>query len=256
MHCLNRIDQHAGDIVPSAKHMQRALAHLGERVHLARRPRIAGTSLHAVPPSVIRAGEANDVRAASVVSRESNRLHHRFGARHVERHLVEPGDRAQPLDVLRHHRVIRPEHDAETLRSLDRPFHGVAVKLRAEEIDPVRPAQIVLPIPVEIADPRPACFGHDAAHGQCLLDQSAKLKWRAIRVDEIDVGHRALEPLARLERARRHVAKALPKLLEGLTTTGDDARRCVVQPERVADRVLIAWKQSRESKRDARMSRQ
>ena len=92
MQRLQRIDQHAGDVAARAQHAQRVLRHVVQGVGLARRHRIADAGLHVAPPAVIGAAEAHQMRAARVVAREPHRLHHRLGAGHVERHLVEAGN--------------------------------------------------------------------------------------------------------------------------------------------------------------------
>ena len=64
MQRLQRIDQHAGDVAPRAQHVQRPLRHVGQRVGLVRRHRIADAGLHVAPPAVIGAGKAHQMRAA------------------------------------------------------------------------------------------------------------------------------------------------------------------------------------------------
>ena len=110
---LQRIDQHAGDVAPRPQHAQRILGHVLERIGLVRRHRIADARLHVAPPAVIGAAEAHQVRAARVVARQPHRLHHRLGARHVERHFVESGNLLQALHVVGDHGMIGAEHRAE-----------------------------------------------------------------------------------------------------------------------------------------------
>ncbi len=112
MQRLQRIDQHAGDVAPRPQHMQRPLGHVGQRVGLVRRNRIADAGLHVAPPAVIGAGKAHQMGAAGVVAGKPHRLHHRLGAGHVERDFVEPGDLAQPLDVVGDDGVVGAEHRA------------------------------------------------------------------------------------------------------------------------------------------------
>ena len=97
MQRLQRIDQHAGDVAPRAQHAQRVLGHVLQRVGLVRRQRIADARLHVAPPAVIGAAEAHQMRAPGVIAREPHRLHHGLGARHVERHFVEPGNLLEAL---------------------------------------------------------------------------------------------------------------------------------------------------------------
>ena len=114
---LQRIDQHAGDVAPRSQDVQRPLRHVGQRIGLVRRNRIADAGLHVAPPAVIGAGETNQMRSPGVVAGEPHRLHDRFGAGHVERDFVEPGNRAQPLDVVDDDGMVGAEHRAERMRA-------------------------------------------------------------------------------------------------------------------------------------------
>ena len=113
VHGLQRIDQDASDVVAGAKHFERLLRHVRKRVDLTRGPRVADACLHTVPPTVVGATEAHDVRLAGVVARESHGLHHRLGAGHVEGHLVLLRDALQASDVVGDDGVIRPENRPE-----------------------------------------------------------------------------------------------------------------------------------------------
>ncbi len=79
---------------------RRVLRHVVQGVGLARRHRISDAGLNVAPPAVIGAAEANEMGAARVIAREPDRLHHRFGAGHVERYFVESGNLPQALDVV------------------------------------------------------------------------------------------------------------------------------------------------------------
>ncbi len=114
---LQRVDQHAGDVAARPQHMERPLGHLGQRIGLVRRNRVADAGLHVAPPAVIGAGETNQMRAAGVVAGKPHRLHHRFGAGHVERDFVEPRYFAEPSHVIEDDRVIGPEHRSKRMRA-------------------------------------------------------------------------------------------------------------------------------------------
>ena len=149
MQRLQRIDQHAGDVAARPQHMQRPLRHVGKRIGLVRRHRIADAGLHVAPPAMIGAGEANQMRAPGVVAREPHRLHHGFGAGHVERDFVEPGNLAQPLDVVGDDGMIGAEHRAERMRALLGLGDALLVEVVAEDVDAVGAGQVVGDIAVD-----------------------------------------------------------------------------------------------------------
>ena len=105
MQRLQRVDQDARDVISRPQDLNGRVIHLLEQVDVTDAPRIADAGLHAVPPAVIGAAELHDVRSARVIPREADRLHHRLGARHVERHLVQARDLAQAPRIVDHERV-------------------------------------------------------------------------------------------------------------------------------------------------------
>ena len=111
VHGLDGVDEHARNVIARLENPQRDGVHLLQRVDLVRRARVAHASLHAVPPPVIGAAEADDVRAARVVPREPDGLHHRLGARHMERHLVHVRRSPAAPHVVGDDGVIAAEHE-------------------------------------------------------------------------------------------------------------------------------------------------
>ena len=152
MQRLQRIDQHAGDVAARPQDMQRPLGHVGQRIGLVRRNRVADAGLHVAPPAVIGAGEAHQMRAAGVVARQPHRLHHGFGAGHVERDFVESGNLAQPLHVVGDDGVIGAEHRAERMRALFGLGDALLVEIVAEDVDAVGAGQVVEHVAVDVGD--------------------------------------------------------------------------------------------------------
>src|SRR5262249_45091438 len=99
--------------------------------------------LHVVPPAVVGPGEAHEMRAAGVVTRQPHGLHHGFGAGHMERHFVEPGDGFEGAYVLGDERVVRTEHGAEIPDPRCAGVDTFLVKVVAEDIDAVRTGEVV-----------------------------------------------------------------------------------------------------------------
>ena len=173
---LQRIDQHAGDVAARAQHVQRPLRHVGQRIGLVRRYRIADAGLHVAPPAVIGAGEANQMRTFGVIARQPHRLHHGFGAGHVERDFVEPGNLAQPLHVVGDDGMIGAEHRAERVRALFGFRDALLVEVVAEDVDAVGAGQVVGHIAVDIGDGDAGGGLHEGAGAEMLPHQPAVLE--------------------------------------------------------------------------------
>ena len=184
---LQRVHEHAGDVAPLPQHPQRVVAHVPQRVGLARRQRIADPRLNVAPPAVIRAAEPHEVRAARVIAREPHRLHHRLGAGHVKRHLVEPGDRPQPLDVVRDDRVIGAEHRPELAHALDAAIDARLVEVVAEDVDAVGAGQVVEPVAVEVGDGHAGGRLQQRAASQVAAHEPAVLERDAVSAGELQV---------------------------------------------------------------------
>ena len=188
MQCLQRIDQHAGDVAPLAQHAQRVVVHLLQRVGLVRGDRVADARLHVAPPAVIRAAEAHEVRAPRVIARKAHRLHHRFGAGHVERHFVETGDLSQAPDVVRHHRMQQAEHRTEVAHALGAAGETVLVEVVAEDIHAVRAGKIVGPIAVEIGQHHAVRSLHEGTGLEMSTNKAAELERYPVGPGELQVG--------------------------------------------------------------------
>ena len=187
MQRLQRIDQHAGDVASLAEHTQSIVRHIVQGVGLARGHRISDARLNVAPPAVIGAAEANEVRAARVIARQPHRLHHRFGAGHVERHLVLSRNLPQAFDVVHDRRMVGAEHRSEITDALKSALDALLVKIVAEEIDPVGAGQVVVAITVKIADGHAGRRLHERPGAQMLTHKTAELEWHPIGVGELQV---------------------------------------------------------------------
>ena len=198
---LQRIDQHAGDVLARAQHVQRPLRHVGQRIGLVRRHRIADAGLHVAPPAVIGAGEANQMRALGVVARQPHRLHDRFGAGHVERDFVEAGNLAQPLHVLGDDGMVGAEHGAERVRALLGFRDALLVEVVAKNVDAVGAGQVVEHIAVDIGDGDAGGGLHEGAGAEIFPHQPAVLERHPVAFGELQVGD-----------VRRRLGRHLPAL--------------------------------------------
>ncbi len=209
MQRLQRVDQDTGDVAPGSQHLQRALGHVGERVGLVRRDRIAHARLHIAPPAMIRACETDQMRASGVVAvsythldvykrqvvaRKPHRLHHGLGAGHVERDFVEPGDGAQPRDVFGNDGMVGAEHGTERSGTRLGPRDAVLVEVVAEDIDAVRPGQVVEGIAVDVGHRDAARCLHENAGAEVLANQPAVLERHPVGCGELQIR----DPLGRL----------------------------------------------------------
>ena len=118
---------------------------------------------------MVGAAEAHQVRAARVVARQPHGLHDGLGAGHVERHLVQARDRAQPRDVVGDDRVVGPEHRAEVARPAPLPcVDALLVEVVAEHVDAVGAGQVEKPVAVEVGDRDAVGGAQEGAAGQVL----------------------------------------------------------------------------------------
>ena len=191
MQRLQRIDQHAGDVAAGLQDMQRAFGHVGQRVGLVRRNRVADAGLHVAPPAVIGACETHQMRAAGVVAREPHRLHHGFRAGHVERDFVESGNLAEAPHVVRDDGVIGTEHRAECMRPLFGLGDALLVEIVAEDVDAVGAGQIVEHVAVDVGDGNAGRRRHEGAGAEMLAHQAAVLEWHPVGFGELQVGDAA-----------------------------------------------------------------
>jgi len=156
MERLDRIDEHGGDFV-------RAPPDCGERtwIQIFQRETVIQTAFapetrhDTVPPSVIRAREADDQPPPCVEAHQPHCRHHRFGAAHMEGHFVQPRYRPEHPDVVRDDRMHRSEDRTECLHTIPSALDPVFVALESRDIDAVGTADVQAPLAVEIAQSRP-----------------------------------------------------------------------------------------------------
>ena len=92
------------------------------------------------------------MRAARVIARQPHRLHHRLGARHVKRNLIQPGNLSQARDIVGNDRMIGAEHRAEIAHPFGAAVDAILIEIVAEKIGPVGAGQVVEHVAVEIGD--------------------------------------------------------------------------------------------------------
>ncbi len=181
MQRLQRIDQHAGDVLAGAQHVQRLLRHVGERVGLVRRHRIADAGLHLAPPAVIGCRRSapgacawcGSARAAPPASRPRCRT---CGTRPRRGRRVS----VRALDVVGDDRVVGAEHRAQRMRSLLTLGDALLVEVVAEDVDAVGAGQVVGHIAVEVGDGDAARGLHEGRGAEMLAHQAAVLERHAV----------------------------------------------------------------------------
>ena len=137
---------------------------------------------------MIGAGETNQMRAPGVVARQPHRLHDRFGAGHVERDFVEPGNLAQPLHILGDDGMIGTEHGAECMGALFGFRDALLVEVVAEDVDAVGAGQVVEHIAVDIGDGDAGGGLHERAGAEIFAHQPAVLERYPVGFGELQVG--------------------------------------------------------------------
>ncbi len=206
MQRLQRIDQDAGDIAPPAQNAERVFGHLRQRVGVARRRRIADARLNIAPPAVIGAAKAHQMRPSGMIARQPNRLHHRFGAGHVEGNFVQPGDFAQPRDVVGDSRMIGAEDRPKIAHPFGAARDAVLVEVMSEKVDAVGPGQVIKDVAVKIGDRHAGRRRQEGSGREMLADEAAELERHPIGAGELKIGDAG----RRLGRQRAGLRRSVP----------------------------------------------
>jgi len=143
--------------------------------------------------------------APRVVAGQPHRLHHRFGARHVERDFVQSADRLQALRVGQHARVVAAENRPQGLHPIHALRDALLVEVVAEDVDPVGPGQIEERVAVQVLDRHARGRLHEAAGLQPGAQVRAELERDAVAAGELKVR----EVLAGLTRHRNAAGEPL-----------------------------------------------
>ena len=236
--------------------MQRLLRHFRQRVGRTWRQRIADARLNVTPPAVIGTAEANQVGPARVIAGELHRLHHRLGAGHVERHLVQTGNPAQLLDVVGDDGMIRSKHRSKIAHPLRAAIDTRLVEVISEKIDAVRTRQVIQDVAVKIAEGYTGRGFDKRACGQRLPHDAAILEGYAIGVGQLKIG--GTIPHLRCHRAgpRELVPVERRKPTKPVLPQGRDLLRRVVRPEEPMLIIFVERDQRRDAPRHPGMSGQ
>ena len=189
--------------------------------------------LHAVPPAVIGAREADDELPARVEPRQPHGRHDRLGAAHVEGDLVQLRDRPEQRDVLGDDRVERPQHRTEIPHALQAPGHPVLVAPEAGDVDPVRAAHVERPVPVEVGRSRAVGRRDHGARIEVLPHEPREGKGHAVGVGEAQVREALAERASPGARLRVVRAEELGQPLDPQPAPPDPGLPGAVRPEEV-----------------------
>ena len=99
---------------------------------------------------MIGTAKPDQMGALGPIARDSNGLHHRLSTRHMEAHLIEPGDDPQTLDYLKDHRVIRTEHRPQVSDARDALGNRFFIEIITKNIDAVGARQVHKALAIQI----------------------------------------------------------------------------------------------------------
>ena len=184
---LQRVDQHAGNVAAGAQHAQAVAVHLLQRISRARRVRVARAGLHVAPPAVVGAAEAHQVRALGVVTRQPHGLHHGLGAAHMERHLVQAGNLAQPCNVVDHTRVIATQQGTERLGAGAAFGDALLVEVLPKHIHAIGAGEVVENVAIEVGDGDAGRLPYKASHPEVLAQIGAVLERHPVGTGELQI---------------------------------------------------------------------
>ena len=232
------------------------VVHLAQCVGVARHRRVAGPWLHVVPPAVVGAAEAHEVRLSRVVARQAHRLHHRLGARHVEGHRVQAGDGLQPRDVAGHHRVVAAEHRPQRLHPHAAFGDAGLVDVHAEEVDAVGAAQVVEDIAIQVGERDALRRLQEAAHLEVPAQQLGVLEGHAVAAGELQVGQAVAHLVTQGQCPRITLGVVQRQTLQRRAALRHHGRRRAVAGEEALLVVAVAGQPRRDAARHARMAGQ
>ena len=256
MQCLQRIDQHAGDIAAPAQHTQAIRVHVFQGVGFAGRQRIADAGLHVAPPAMIGAAEADQMSSPGVVAREPHRLHDGFGARHVKGYLFQSGNLQQAPHVVGGHRMVGAQHRSQAANQLAAAFDALLVEVVAEHVDPVGAGQIVRPIAVKVGHRHPGGGLEKSARREVPAHEAAELKRHAVAGSELQIGDAAGDFAGELGRLAKALGKQGGQPHEARAARGRNVVGSRIDAEEERFAVLVERHQRCEAARHARMPAQ
>ena len=173
------------------------------------------------------------------VAGEPHRLHHGFGAGHVERDLVHAGQFGQPLHIVGNDRMIQAEHRAERLRAPLGGGDALLVEVVAEDVDAVGAGEVIELIAVEVGQ-RDAGRGlHERAGAELLLDQPAVLERHAVGLGELQVGDAACRLRGERAALGEFLLEQRAEAEEAVLASSGDLPRRAIGAEEVVDFELI-----------------
>ena len=127
------------------------------------------------------------MRAPGVIARQTHCLHHRFGARHMERHFILASNRQQCCYIRCDRRMVGAQHRAELRGERTATRHAFLVKIIAKHIDAIGPGQVHTLIAVQIGQGDAGRGIGERAGVQVLAHMAAELKRHPITSGEIQI---------------------------------------------------------------------
>ena len=195
------------------------------------------------------------MRAACMIAREPHRLHHRLGARHMERHLVQPGDLLDAFDVVGNDRVVGAEYRPEVTHTLSATRDAVLVEVVAKQIDAVGIGNVIQDIPVNIADGHAGGGFKNGTGGQVFADMAAKLERDPVGRGELKIGGSALHLGGQSAGPRESIPINRGEPQKPILSSARDALGWIVRAEEPVFIVLVERHHRCNPSRQPRMSR-
>mmetsp|Transcript_8990 Transcript_8990/g.20251 ORF Transcript_8990/g.20251 Transcript_8990/m.20251 type:complete len:223 (+) Transcript_8990:1035-1703(+) len=178
---------------------------------------------------------------------EPHRRHHRLGARHVERHLVESGDVSERGDHVHDDGVDRAEHvGPQVLDALPPALHEPLVLLVPGHVHPVRPRHVQHLVSVEVDEHGAVGLVDDGGHFEGGPHLLLEREGDAVCVREADVTEAVGEHgFDALHLAARGHLETLAKGLESFLAPLDHRGRGAVGAEEVVAVEAVALEYAR-----------
>ena len=257
VHGLQRVDQHTGDVLAVAQNTQGVGMHIVQGEGVARRRHgVAWSWLHIVPPAVISTCEAHNFSLLGVVAGQTDGLHHRFGARHVKRHLVLARQGTQALDVVQHTRVVTTQNRSQVLRHGCTFGHAGFVKVVAKQIHAIRTRHIDELVAIHVSEPYALARTPKTAQLQVLRQQFSELVGHTVLAGELHIGDHGLGRSGVRQRQRTSCFELDAQFVQGSVACMGNVWRRTVDRKPSLRAVAVGWQPVGKALRHTQVSTQ
>src|SRR5215475_10976355 len=136
--------------------------------------------------------------------------------------------------------MIGTQNKTDVAGAFDGPVDALFIKLRSEQVDAVRAAQVVKPVAVHVPDAGPIRFFDDRSDSEMTLNVRLILKRDTVGIHKGEIRDAGFEVIAQRDRFRKTLTKKISQPLEPLPALLLDIERGKIAREKCPSRIGIA----------------